>query len=139
MSMQHHEDGMRSLIGLDPDDDDYTCFGRETAAVTLNRDDVAMAETLSRAWRSGAPEEVLTMAIATYASAHDMDPDEVVAIDNAAHAVTVHGNDGGLHPRLTQAVHFAAVEGVGDALVSAQNDEEPCFCGDCIAEVAARN
>jgi hypothetical protein len=125
------------------DSDAFTGPGRlarEAAAVTADRDDLALAETLARAWRSGAPEELLTSLLTNYASAHELEPPEAHAIDAAAHfapAGQARIRPGDLDLLNEVVVHVA--EPLGTALSDAQQDQDPCWCEACIAQVAALN
>src|SRR4051794_36157328 len=78
------------LVALAPDDADYTGpdrLAREAAEATVERDDAALAACLGRAWRSGAPEELLGQVLGSYACAHDLAPDDARAIESLAHLV----------------------------------------------------
>jgi hypothetical protein len=130
-------------LHVDPGDAAFTGpsrLAREAAAATAAGDRAAMADVLGRAWRSGAPPEVLDGTLTSYAMAEDLDEDDVRAIARTSRFMpTV--------PRAQRvddvalladvAVHVA--EPLGQALASAQEDDEPCWCAACVAEAAALN
>lgn len=115
-------------------------LAREAAAATVVRDDRAIADALGRAWRSGAPDEMLAGLLITYASAHELDPEEVEAIAAAARFVPiVPAEVRGDAVALLGEVARSVAEPLGAALATAQEDEEPCWCAACIAEAASLN
>src|SRR4051794_34589501 len=80
------------VLHVDADDDAFTGpsrLAREAAAATVVRNDSAIADALGRAWRSGAPDEMLVGVLITYASAHELDSDEVRAVAAVARLVPV--------------------------------------------------
>jgi hypothetical protein len=130
-------------LHVEADDEAFTGpgrLGRETAAATIARDDRAMADTLGRAWRSGAPDEMLSGLLVTYASAHELDESEVKAIASATRfAATVPQQARVNEVKLLGEVAPRIAEPLGQALARAQNDEEPCWCASCIAATASLN
>jgi hypothetical protein len=130
-------------LHVDATDDAFTGpdrLARETAAVTVTRNDAVMADTLGRGWRSGAPDELLAGLLMTYASAHHLDPDEARAIAAAAHFVRAALVEG--HQDPVSLLHYvgACVAGaIGEALSTVQADDEPCWCAACIAQAASLN
>lgn len=130
-------------LHVETSDDAYTGpdrLARETAIVTVNRDDSAMAEALGRGWRSGAPEELLTGLLTTYACAHGLGPEEMRAIAAAARFVPAPaGRTADNHVDLLRRVGSAVMSPLSEALASVQEDHEPCWCPACIAEAASLN
>jgi hypothetical protein len=136
-------------LHVDAVDDDFTGpvrLAREAAAATVCRDDGAMADVLGRAWRSGAPDELLADelladALCSYATAHELDLEEARAIASVARFVPA--VPGAVANRrdveLLGAVAARVSDPLGRALATAQDDEEPCWCPSCIAEAAALN
>ena len=137
-----HNDPVRRVLELCIADRDYTGPRRlatEIATATLRRNDVAVADTLRRAWRSGAPDDLLETTLSTYASAHDLDCQEAQAIAAMSQLVALAG--AGEAPRNPHRYGELAVRvstSISDALASAQR-EDSCCCPACIAEASALN
>jgi hypothetical protein len=115
-------------------------LAREAAAATLLRDDRAMADALSRARRSGAPDRLLSTMLANYASAHELESNETRAIAVTTRFVSVSPVRGRV-TRLAVLGEIATriVEPIGRALATAQADDDPCRCPKCIAQTASLN
>jgi hypothetical protein len=137
-----YSDPVRSLLAVDPDDTEYLAPDRlasEAAIMTLRRDDACMGELLGRAWRSGAPEDLLGHVLGGYVAAHGLDGDEARTIHSLAHFVPARAAHGRAGIDLVNAVSTTVPALLEEALATFQGDEEPCWCPACIAEAAALN
>jgi hypothetical protein len=114
-------------------------LAREAAAVTLARNDRALADTLGRAWRSGAPDELLDRVLTTYAHAHTLDSRELRAVAIAARFVTVGPLESRDEIALLGRIASRITKPLKAALGSAQDKKKPCSCAACIAEAASLN
>ena len=142
LPLPFHTDPARALA-LGPDDARFTGpdrLAREVAEATVDRDDVALAMTLSRAWRSGAPDELLEDVLCSYARAHELDGETLAAIDTLARFAPAGGDlPLGTEYALLAALRERALSGLQAALEAAQDADEPCWCVACVAEAAELN
>ena len=96
-----------------------------------------MGDLLGRAWRSGAPEQLLGYVLDSYVVAHGLDPAEAGAITSLAQFVATEA-DAQRSVDVLEAVSAAVLPALEEALVAIQGDEEPCWCPACIARAAGR-
>ena len=136
-----YADPTRALLALEPGHPDFVGpadFARRSAVHVLRRNDAAMAELLYRAWRSGAPDELLDRALLTYAGVHELDPDEAEAVYDAARLFLLDDRAQARLPLVT-ALRDGVGRGVEECLTAVQGEDEPCRCPACIAEAAGLN
>ena len=137
-----YTDPARALLALNHPDPRFTGpdrLAREIAEATIERDDEQVAASLGRAWRSGAPEELLESNLSSYASVHGLGADEAAAIMAASRFVTTTGDEEIEPCELFRPLVAIVPDLLGGALAAAQGDEDPCWCPLCIGELAALN
>jgi hypothetical protein len=135
-------DPVSACLAIDEQDPGFTGpdrLARESAVHTITADDAGLSRTLGRAWRSGAPGEVLSEKLADYATALDLSNDTVEAIENASRFYAVVPTDAEQLLALMSALAEPVKASVYAALVEAAQEEEVCVCPACIARVAGLN
>jgi hypothetical protein len=75
--------------------------------------------------------------VTAYAAAHELEPVAALALRASSRFLAI---DDGLPPMplLSAAVTFVGTT-IAQALAAEAGEEEPCFCDECIAEIAALN
>lgn len=137
-----YTDRASALVALEPDDAEFTGpdrLVRELAECILTEDDVRVTSVLRRAWRSGAPDEVIGSALYDFVVAVGISDEEAMTIANASRLIPLGDEPAEKALQLMDVIQDEVMGQVTGALVAVQETNEPCMCPACIAKLAELN